>query len=115
MIYNQYKQCGVTAHLSTEQNLLKKTLRKDKWWHNQWENLPDRSTDHKQANVPWFVNCNEQFTHGKIFEVDQLFANTDIAYFGPLLGNLNKKTQANQAKLQHGSIFCCLSSDTLYI
>ena len=31
MIHNQYEQCGVTPHLSTEQNLLKKILRKDKW------------------------------------------------------------------------------------
>ena len=28
MIYNQYKQRGVTAHLSTEQNLLKKNIEK---------------------------------------------------------------------------------------
>ena len=27
--------CGVTANFSTEQNLLKKKLRKDKYSHNQ--------------------------------------------------------------------------------
>ena len=27
--------CGVTAHFSTGQNLLKKILRKDKYSHNQ--------------------------------------------------------------------------------
>ena len=30
-----YKQCGVTPHFSTGQNLLKKILRKDKYWHNK--------------------------------------------------------------------------------
>ena len=32
---SQYKQCGVTPHLFTRENLLKKILRKDKYWHNQ--------------------------------------------------------------------------------
>ena len=41
----------------------------------------------------------------KVFEVEQLFANTDVDYFGPLLVKFNKKTQTNQAILQHGSIF----------
>ena len=80
-----------------------------------WEKFPDRSADHKQSNVPWFVNYIEQFTLGKIFEVDQLFANTDVDYFGPLLVKLNKKAQTNQGILQHGSIFCCLSSRALHI
>ena len=29
------KQCGVTPHFSTEQNILKKILRKDELWYNQ--------------------------------------------------------------------------------
>ena len=55
-----------------------------------WEMVSDRSADHKQ--YPWFVKFNERITHGKISEVDQLFANTGIYYFGPLLVKLNKKT-----------------------
>ena len=30
---SRYKQCGVTLHFSTGQYLLKKILRKDKYWH----------------------------------------------------------------------------------
>ena len=32
---SQYMQCGVTPHFSTGQNLLKKILRKDRYWPNQ--------------------------------------------------------------------------------
>ena len=32
---SRYKQCEITLHFSTGQNLLKKLLRKDKYWHNQ--------------------------------------------------------------------------------
>ena len=32
---SRYKQRGVTQHFSTGQNLLKKILRKNKYWHNQ--------------------------------------------------------------------------------
>ena len=32
---SRYKQRGVTPHFSIGQNLLKKRLRKDKYWHNQ--------------------------------------------------------------------------------
>ena len=71
MNHNQYKQCEVTPHLSTGQNVLKKYIEKKINGDTvNWEKLPDRSTDHEQCNVPWFVNCNEQFTHGKVFEVD---------------------------------------------
>ena len=31
---SRYKQCGATLHFSIEQNLLKKVLRKDKFWQN---------------------------------------------------------------------------------
>ena len=40
----------------------------------------------------------EQFTLGKIFEVDQLFANTDVDYFESLLVKLNKKAQTGYPK-----------------
>ena len=33
---SRYKQCGVTPHFFIGQNLLKKILRKDKYWHNQF-------------------------------------------------------------------------------
>ena len=32
---SRYKQCGVTPHFSKRQSLLKKILRKDKYWHNR--------------------------------------------------------------------------------
>ena len=64
----RYKQCGVTPQLSTGQNLLKKVLRKDKYWQNllkkisrkdidriNWEKLFDRSADYKWWNIPWTV------------------------------------------------------------
>ena len=47
--------------------------------------------------------------------MEQLFADTDVDYFGPLLVKLNKKTQTNQAILQHGSIFWSSSSHALCI
>ena len=32
---SRYEPCGMTPNFSTGQNLLKKILRKDKYWHNQ--------------------------------------------------------------------------------
>ena len=48
MNHNQYKQCGVTPHLSTGQNLLKKGIAENiNGAATNWGKLPDRSADHK--------------------------------------------------------------------
>ena len=77
-------QFGLTQHFSTGKNLLKKILKKDKYWHNQlrkpflpgkshwkkywekinidtihWEKVFDRSAGHKKCSIPWLVNFND--------------------------------------------------------
>ena len=44
---SRYKQCGVTPHFSTRQNLLKKYREKVNIDITNWVELFDRSPDHK--------------------------------------------------------------------
>ena len=51
-----YKQCGVTQHLSTGENLLEKYWKKINIDLINQEKLFDESTNHKQRNIPFIFN-----------------------------------------------------------